>query len=221
MEILLDSAKITEIKQAIDLFDVVGVTTNPSIIAKEKGKYFDILMKIRDELNGRCLHVQVLSKEANQIVKEALYIVEKLDYKNLYIKVPVTPEGLKAMRKLKELEINVTATGIITTEQIILASKYADYAAPYVNRIENIGGTSNNVISNASRIVKEDVKILGASYKNIGQITNSIIAGAQSITVPFELLKQMSYHPYTDWSIDKFDDDFRNQFEGANSILDL
>lgn len=223
MEYLLDTADLSEIKEINDLFPIVGVTTNPTIIANENGDYKTIINNILEVIGTeKMLHVQVLGSKANIIIKEAKLL--KATFKgNLFIKIPVTGEGLKAIRELKKEGFNITATGILTSQQIVMASEAgADYMAPYVNRADNIGGDGVRVVEEAYKILSRNKnnksKILGASFKNVKQVHDSILAGAESVTVGTEVLKQMIYHPYTDWSIDKFESDWKKVY-GANKTL--
>lgn len=226
MEYLLDTANLKEIKEINDLFPIAGVTTNPTIIANEKKDYKEIINGILEILGTeKMLHVQTLGKTADVIIKEAKLL--KSNFKgNLYIKIPVMAEGLKAMAELKKEGFNITATGILTSQQIVMASEAgADYMAPYVNRADNIGGDGIKLVEEAYKILdrKKDnkSKILGASYKNVRQVHNSILAGAKAVTVPSDILKQLIYHPYTDWSIEKFESDWGKVYGDGKTLLDI
>ena len=226
MEYLLDTANLEEIKYFTEKFPIEGVTTNPSIIASEKGDYKNIINSILEIIGTeKMLHVQVLGREADIIIKEAELL--KATFKgNLYIKIPVSDEGLKAITELKKRGFNITATGILTSQQIVLAAKAgADYMAPYVNRADNIGGDGLKVVKEAykilNRIPDNKAKILGASYKNVKQVHESILVGAEAVTVAPDVLKQMIYHPYTDWSIEKFESDWGKVYGTGKNLLDL
>ena len=147
-------------------------------------------------------------------------------YANLYIKIPVSAEGLKAMGVLKKEGFNITATGILTSQQIVMAVQAgADYMAPYVNRADNINGDGVRVVEEAYGIISRDkncrAKILGASFKNVKQVHDAILAGAESVTVGTDVLKQLIYHPYTDWSIDKFNSDWGKVYGNGKTLLDI
>ncbi|MCP1222944.1 fructose-6-phosphate aldolase [Sebaldella sp. S0638] len=226
MEYLLDTANLEEIKYFNEKFPIVGVTTNPTIIANEKGDYKKIINSILEIIGTeKMLHVQVLGRDAETIIKEAGLLKETLKG-NLYIKIPVSDEGLKAMAVLKKKGFNITATGILTSQQIVFAAQAgADYMAPYVNRADNIGGDGVRVVSEAYEILSRNkdnkAKILGASYKNVKQVHDSILAGAEAVTVGSDVLKQMIYHPYTDWSIDKFESDWGKVYGNGKNLLDI
>ena len=225
MEYLLDTANLEEIRYFNEKFPIEGVTTNPTIIANEKGDYKKIINSILDIIGNKMLHVQVLGREAETIIKEA-ELLKKNFSGNLYIKIPVSDEGLRAMTELKKRGFNITATGILTSQQIVMAAKSgADYMAPYVNRADNIGGDGIKVVGDAYEILKRDqnctAKILGASYKNVKQVHDSILAGAEAVTVGPDVLKQMIYHPYTDWSIEKFESDWGKVYGTGKTLLDI
>ena len=226
MEYLLDTANLEEIKYFNGKFPIVGVTTNPTIIANENGDYKKIINSILAIIGTeKMLHVQVLGREADIIIKEAELLKDTFEG-NLYIKIPVSDEGLKAMSELKNRGFNITATGILTSQQIVMAVQAgADYMAPYVNRADNINGDGVRVVEEAYRIISRDkncrAKILGASFKNVKQVHDAILAGAESVTVGTDVLKQLIYHPYTDWSIDKFNSDWGKAYGNGKTLLDI
>ena len=226
MEYLLDTANLEEIKYFNGKFPIVGVTTNPTIIANENGDYKKIINSILAIIGTeKMLHVQVLGREADIIIKEAELLKDTFEG-NLYIKIPVSDEGLKAMSELKKSGFNITATGILTSQQIVMAAKAgADYMAPYVNRADNIGGDGVKVVRDAFDILSRDknnkAKILGASFKNVKQVHESILAGAEAVTVGSDVLKQMIYHPYTDWGIEKFESDWGKVYGSGKTLIDI
>lgn len=226
MEYLLDTGNIEEIKSINNLFPLSGVTTNPTIIAAEKKEFEKIVRDILGVIGDKkMLHIQVLGRTAEIMVEEAEKLRDRFQG-NLYIKVPVSMEGLKAISMLKQNGFMVTATGILTSEQIVAAAKAgADYMAPYVNRVDNIGSDGIRVVKEAyevlSRDKKKSSKILGASYKNIRQVHDSILAGAEAVTLPPDILKQMVYHPYTDWSIEKFENDWAKVYGRGKTLVDI
>ena len=226
MEYLLDTANLEEIRYFNEKFPIAGVTTNPTIIANENGDYKKIIDGILAIIGTeKMLHIQVLGRDADTVIKEAELLKDNF-MGNIYIKIPVSDEGLKAMAELKKKGFNITATGILTSQQIVMSAKAgADYMAPYVNRADNIGGDGVRVVREAAEILKRDqnstAKILGASYKNVKQVHESILAGAEAVTVGADVLKQMIYHPYTDWSIDKFESDWGKVYGSGKTLLDI
>ena len=140
MKLIIDDAHIDLIKKIYEYYPVDGVTTNPSILAKSGSQPFDVLKEIRSFIGEETeLHVQVVANVADGMVDDAHRIVKELGA-NTYVKVPSIPEGFKAMKALAKENINITATAIYTPMQAYLAAKCgASYAAPYVNRIDNLG----------------------------------------------------------------------------------
>lgn len=220
---VLDTANINAIRKAMDLYPMSGVTTNPSIIAKEKRDLLDIINDIRNAIGkDTMLHVQTLSETAEGIIQEAHYLREKIQG-NLYIKIPVTGQGIKAIKQLKKENYNITATAIITANQALMAGVAgADFVAPYVNRIDNISGNGVNVVREILQEFKLydlKTKVLAASFKNVQQISEVSKLGVDAITVPLDLLEKTIEHPLTDWSIDQFISDWEKTYKTNKIIL--
>ncbi len=216
MLILLDTANIEDIKKGIEYYPIAGVTTNPTIVSKEKTDFLKLVKDIKNVIgDNRCLHVQALGMKAEDIVEEALYL-NKILGENIYIKIPVIPEGIKAMKILHEKGIKITATAVITPQQgLIAAMSGASFIAPYVNRIDNISGNGINVVKEISQLLKIhglNSKILAASFKNVEQVHKASLAGAQSVTIPLNILENLLYHPLTDSSVDNFIKDWENVY---------
>lgn len=215
MELILDTGNVKEIKELCTILPVDGVTTNPTIVSKEKKKFVDLIKEI-DEIVGEDIpiHGQVLSTEFEDIVEEALFI-SKIR-KNMYVKIPVTSNGLRAIKELKKQEIKITATAIFTAHQGFLAAKAgADYAAPYVNRLDNISADGVNTVKDLVSIIdkyKLNIKVLAASFKNAQQVIELMKAGVHSVTVPPDIAKAMMNHPLTDWSVERFIEDWEAVF---------
>jgi len=206
--ILLDTANLDEIKRGMDYYPIEGVTTNPSIIAREKTNFLQLISAIRETIGpDRMLHVQTVGLVSEDIVAEGSYLNELLG-ENFYVKIPVIPEGIKAMKILKNKGIKTTATAIFTPQQVVMATRAgASYAAPYINRIDNILGDGIRVVEDISKIIethKLDIKILGASFKNVEQVHKACLAGAHSVTMPMDILEGLVKHPLTSASVTKF-----------------
>ncbi|MFD3157850.1 fructose-6-phosphate aldolase [Haloimpatiens sp. FM7330] len=222
---LLDTANLEQIKRAFDLYPMSGVTTNPTIISKENRSFIQILKDIRNIIGeDKMLHVQSLSKKAEDIVKEAEYLNETIGG-NLYIKIPVIPEGIKAMKILKEKGIKITATAIFTAEQALMAAiAGAEFVAPYVNRIDNISGDGVDVVAQIVQLFELhniDAKVLAASFKNVQQVHEVALTGAQSVTINAEIMDKLLAHPLTDWSVDQFVNDWESVYGEGKLTLDV
>ena len=169
MKLLIDDANIDEIRRLYDLYPIDGVTTNPSILAKSGRQPYDVLKEIREFIGEEAdLHVQVIAKDAEGMIEDAHRIVKELG-QNTYVKIPCIPEGFKAMKALKKEGICTTGTAIYTAMQAYLAAKSgASYAAPYVNRIDNMGYNGVGVakeIQDIFEIHGLDCGILAASFR--------------------------------------------------------
>lgn len=220
MLILLDTANIDSIKHINDIYPLDGVTTNPTIISKEKKDFICILKEIRDIIGKeKMLHVQVIGSKAEEMIEEAIYLNEKIGG-NLYVKIPVTEQGIKAMKELSKKGYKITATAIFTAQQALMAAKAgAEFVAPYVNRIDNLMADGIKVVSDIVSIFEIyniNSKVLAASFKNTEQIHNACLKGAHSVTVNEDLIKQLIYHPSTDLSVDNFIRDWEMQY-GKNT----
>jgi fructose-6-phosphate aldolase 2 len=222
---LLDTANLEDIKKAYTFYPMDGVTTNPTIISKEKGRFLDILKDIRKIIgNESMLHVQAVSLTAEKMVEEAEYLNSVIGG-NLYIKIPVIPEGIKAMKILKQKGIKTTATAIFTAQQALMAAVAgAAFVAPYVNRIDNISGDGVDVVAQIVQLLSQydlDAKVLAASFKNVQQVHSVALVGGQSVTVNLEILDAMLKHPLTDWSINQFVSDWESVYGIGKTTLDV
>lgn len=223
---MIDSADIKAVEYAFNTFPMSGVTTNPTLIAQEKRNFLSILQDLREVIGSTAyLHIQPISVTAEGIIAEAKYLTSKLGsfMANTYIKIPVIPEGIKAMRLLKQEGYNITATAIVTPQQALMAATAgAEYLAPYINRIENIGGDSIKTVQDIVTCLKvgnlTSAKVLGASFKNTLQVHNTILAGAHSVTINPTTLNNLLEHPLTEWSVKKFIEDWEEQYQSSSII---
>lgn len=225
MQYILDTADVNYIKKAIDLYPIEGVTTNPTIIAKEKRDFKSIIKDIREVIGKeKMLHVQCISLKAEDMVKEALYINELVG-ENIYVKIPVIPEGIKAIKLLKKQDIKTTATAIFTPQQALMAAiAGADYVAPYVNRLDNISGDGVRVVSEIVQLFNINnlnTKVLAASFKNVEQVHKVCLTGAHSVTVNKDLFEKLIKHPLTDWSVETFIKDWHQQYGENKNLIDV
>ena len=224
MEYILDTADIEAIRHCNEFYPLAGVTTNPSIIAKENRNFWDIVKEIRDIIGpDKTFFAQTVQKTADKIVEEAKLMNEKSGGE-FCVKIPICEEGLKATMELKKLGIKVLMTAIFTPAQALIAAKAgADYVAPYVNRLDNIIGDGCEVVA---QIVEQfaiydlPCKVLAASFKNAEQVHKCALSGCQYVTVTDDVLKAVITHPMTDAAISGFDKDWQNVY-GEKTILDF
>ncbi len=221
---ILDTANLDAIRHCNEYYPLAGVTTNPSIIAKEKSDFWTLMKSIREIIGEeKMLHVQTTQKTAEGIVEEAKLLNKELGG-NFFIKIPIGEEGLKATKQLKKLGIGVTITAIFTPAQALLAATAgASFVAPYVNRLDNIIGDGVEV---AAEIVKQlekyhsDCKVLVASFKTAEQVHKCASVGCHSMTVTAEILRTVISHPMTDSAIAGFEKDWASVY-GDKTILDF
>ncbi|MDR5586279.1 fructose-6-phosphate aldolase [Clostridium aquiflavi] len=213
---VLDTANLQEIKRAYEFYPMEGVTTNPSIISKEKEDFIKILKNIREIIgNDSMLHAQVLSLKAEDMIEEAKYIAEQVGG-NIYIKIPVTPDGIKAIKILNKAGYKITATAIFTPQQALIAAKAgAHFVAPYVNRIDNISGNGVEVVGEIIKLLEFNslnTKVLAASFKNVQQVNEVALRGCQSVTVGSDIMDKLIEHPLTELSVKQFINDWENAY---------
>ncbi|MEG2801233.1 MAG: transaldolase family protein, partial [Longicatena sp.] len=187
MELILDTADTQAIKELNELLCIQGVTTNPTIITKSGKPFDEVVKEIIAILNeNQKLFIQVVSTTCDEMVEEARYICS-LRPKNMVVKIPVTNEGYKAIKKCKALGLEVLATAIYTSQQAFLAAlSGADYLAPYVNRMDNYGDGVLDVIDLLAMLKNANMqtKVIAASFKNTQQVHSLLVAGIQAITLP-------------------------------------
>jgi transaldolase len=205
MKIFIDTANVNEIKEAATWGILDGVTTNPSLIAKEGRDLKEVIEEICSIVDGP-ISAEVISLECNKMVEEALELVKL--HKNIVIKIPMCIEGLKAVKILNEKNIKTNVTLIFSSQQALLAAKAgATYVSPFVGRLDDIGMVGTNLIDEVSAIFKNHsikTEIIAASIRNPIHASECAIAGADIATIPFNVLKQMAKHPLTDIGIEKF-----------------
>ena len=222
---LLDTADAREIARCFDLFPVAGVTTNPTLIAKERRPFYDILTDIRNVIGeATMLHVQVLGTDAETMVAEANQLRDRFG-SGILPKIPVTPQGLKAIRILAASGFSVNATAIGAPLQALLAARAgAAFTAPYVNRIDNLGGDGVGVVANIVRLFSLhglSTKVLTASFKNVQQVQAVALAGAHCATLAPDLLDLIVSHPLTDSGVAGFMADWAAAYGCDVTTLDL
>lgn len=226
MEFIVDTVNLEEIKDAVEHMPIVGVTSNPSIVKQTSPEnFFEHMRKIREIIGmERSLHVQVISKNSDEMVAEAHRILKEID-DQVYIKVPVSYEGIKAIKTLKAEGVKVTATAVYDLMQAYMAlAANVDYIAPYVNRIGNLGADPMDLISNLSDRIAVDgysTKIVAASFKGVQQVRDSFNFGAHAITAPVAVLKQIFANPNIEKAVDDFNKDWYAMYGENVGICEL
>ena len=224
MELMFDNANIETLTKYAEIYPYVAVTSNPTIVKAEgKINFFDHFRKVRKLIGVNMgLHIQVVSTKSEEIIKEAEKIVEEID-EEVYIKIPVTEEGLKAIKVLKARGFKITATAVYTQMQGLVAiAAGADYIAPYFNRIESRGEDAAAIISAFRSNIDfsgAKTKILAASFHTGKQVSKAIAAGADAITIQPKLLTDIIHADYIDEAVETFAEDWRMS-QGSNNLLD-
>ena len=226
MLILIDDADLTKIEELYNMYPYDGVTTNPTILSKTGNPNpMDQLKKIRALIpSDAMLHAQVLSTEADDMVKEAKHMVSVLG-ENTYIKVPVTANGLKAISILSKEGINVTATAIYGVLPAFMAAKAgAKFLAPYVNRLDNLGHDGVQIAKDIHTMVKSaayEAEVLGASFKNSQQVLEMGKFGIGSVTVNPDTLKALAFNGVAETAVKDFIHDFEGCCGEGKTMLDF
>jgi len=211
MKFFIDTADVKEIREAHALGLVDGVTTNPSLIAKSGRKFKDVIKEIVSIVDGP-ISAEVISLDAPGMIKEGKELAKI--HKNIVVKLPMTPEGLKATYALSALKIKTNVTLIFTSMQALLAAKAgATYVSPFVGRLDDISQDGMGIIEEIRTIFDNygySSEIIVASIRNPIHVLNSALIGADVATIPYSVMIQLSKHPLTDAGIKKFLEDWQN-----------
>jgi transaldolase len=211
MKFFIDTADVREIREAHELGLVDGVTTNPSLIAKSGRKFKDVIEEIVSIVDGP-ISAEVISLDSPGMIAEALELVKI--HKNIVVKVPMTPEGLKATKVLTEKGIKTNVTLIFSPLQALLAAKAgASYVSPFVGRLDDISQDGMGIIEEIRTIFDNygySSEIIVASVRNPIHVLNSALIGADIATIPYSVMIQLAKHPLTDAGIKKFLADWEN-----------
>lgn len=221
---IIDSADIDEIRKCAEFYPLSGVTTNPTIISREKADFKELLLSIRKIIGpDKMFHIQTTSSDCDTIVKEAVALKELVGG-DFYIKIPITAEGLKATSILHNMGIKVTMTAIFTQQQaLIAAAAGADFVAPYINRLDNIVSDGVHVVEEIVELFKihnVSTRVLAASFKTVEQVHKVAMVGSHAVTVSPDIFNKLIYHPLSLYAVDAFDADWSTVY-GNKKILDL
>ena len=216
MRFFIDTANVEEIRKANDMGVICGVTTNPSLIAKEGRDYAETLKEITSIVDGPISgEVKATTLDAAGMIKEGRAIYA-LDPAHMVVKIPMTAEGLKAIKVLSSEGIPTNCTLIFSTNQALLAARAgATYVSPFLGRLDDISTRGVDLIRDIADIFAVtdlDTQIIAASVRNPIHVTDCALAGADIATVPYSVIEQMVKHPLTDAGIAKFQADYRAVF---------
>ena len=210
MKIFIDTANVKEIEEAVSLGLIDGVTTNPTLMAKEGRDPVQVLKEICNLVSGP-VSAEVISLETVVMVNEARQLVKLA--KNIVVKIPLTKEGLKAVRVLSAEGIKTNVTLCFSAAQALLVAKAgATYVSPFIGRLDDIAQEGMDLISDIKKIFINynfKTQIIVASVRNPMHVVNAALIGADIATIPYNVIEQLIKHPLTDIGINKFLDDYK------------
>ena len=215
MKFFIDTANVEDIRKANDMGVICGVTTNPSLIAKEGRDFNEVIKEITTIVDGPISgEVKATTVDAEGMIAEGREIAKI--HPNMVVKIPMTVEGLKATKVLSSEGIPVNVTLIFSANQAILAANAgAAYVSPFLGRLDDINTPGIDLIRNISEIFDiygYDTEIIAASVRNPIHVTDCALAGADIATVPYKVIEQMTKHPLTDQGLEKFQADYKAVF---------
>lgn len=215
MKLFIDTAKVEDIKAANDMGVICGVTTNPSLIAKEGRDFTEVIREIAQIVDGPISgEVKATTVDAQGMIAEGREIAKI--HKNMIVKIPMTAEGLKAVKVLNSEGIKTNVTLVFTANQALLAARAgATYVSPFLGRLDDISTPGVDLISSIAEIFQIhgiETEIIAASVRHPMHVTECALAGADIATVPFQVIAQMIQHPLTTQGIDKFQADYKAVF---------
>ncbi len=210
MKIFIDTANIDEIKKANDWGVIDGVTTNPTLVAKEGRGFDEVVREIISIVNGP-ISLEVIGIQSDEMVKEAIKM--SAWSQNVVIKIPMTPEGLKAVKILNTKNVKTNVTLVFSVNQAILAAKAgATYVSPFIGRLDDIGHDGMQIVRDMVTIFKEynfKTEIIVASVRHPLHVIEAAKVGAHVATIPFNVIEKMFSHPLTDAGLNKFLNDWK------------
>ena len=211
MKLFVDTANIEEIRKANDMGVICGVTTNPSLIAKEGRDVYEVVKEIASIVDGPISgEVKATTTDAEGMIAEGREIAKL--HKNMVVKIPMTVEGLKACKVLSSEGIKVNMTLIFTANQALLCARAgAAFVSPFLGRLDDISVRGTDLISEVVEIFSIhgiETEIIAASIRHPMHVTDCALAGADIATVPYKVIEQMTHHPLTDAGIEKFQKDY-------------
>lgn len=209
MKFFLDTANLDEIKQAASMGILDGVTTNPSLVAKENRKFKDLVLDICEVVSGP-VSAEVVNTDFAGMLKEAHELAAL--HPNIHVKIPMTREGLKAVKALSDDDIRVNVTLCFSPSQALMAAKAgATFISPFVGRVDDISGVGMDIVSDIRRIYDNygfTTEILAASLRHPLHVVEAALIGADIATMPYKVFDQLFNHPLTDIGLKRFLDDW-------------
>lgn len=211
MKFFIDTANVEDIKKANDMGVICGVTTNPSLIAKEGRVFEGVIAEIASIVDGPISgEVRATTTDAESMIREGREIAKI--HKNMVVKIPMTVEGLKAVKVLSSEGIKTNVTLIFTANQALLAARAgASYVSPFLGRLDDISTKGIDLVAEIAEmfdVAGIETEIIAASVRNPIHVTECALAGADIATVPYKVIEQMTHHPLTDAGIEKFKQDY-------------
>lgn len=215
MKFFIDTANVDDIRKANDMGVICGVTTNPSLIAKEGRDFNEVIKEITSIVDGPISgEVKATTVDAEGMIAEGREIASI--HPNMVVKIPMTVEGLKAVKVLAAEGIKTNVTLIFTANQALLAAEAgATYVSPFLGRLDDISQPGIDLISDIVTIFDNygyETEIIAASIRNPIHVTDCALAGADIATIPYNVIQQMTKHPLTDAGIEKFQADYKAVF---------
>lgn len=215
MKFFIDTANVEDIKRANDMGVICGVTTNPSLIAKEGRDFNEVIKEITSIVDGPISgEVKATTVDAEGMIREGREIAAI--HPNMVVKIPMTVEGLKAVKVLSAEGIKTNVTLIFTANQALLAAEAgATYVSPFLGRLDDINQPGIELVRTIAEIFAVygyETEIIAASVRNPIHVTDCALAGADIATVPYKVIEQMTKHPLTDQGIEKFQADYKAVF---------
>ena len=215
MRFFIDTANVEDIKKANDMGVICGVTTNPSLIAKEGRVFEEVIAEIASIVDGPISgEVKATTTDAEGMIREGREIAKI--HPNMVVKIPMTAEGLKAVKVLSAEGVKTNVTLIFTANQALLAARAgATYVSPFLGRLDDISVRGVDLINEIAQIFEVagiETEIIAASIRNPMHITDCALAGADIATVPYKVIEQMTHHPLADAGIKKFQEDYISVF---------
>ena len=215
MRFFVDTANVEEIRKANDMGVICGVTTNPSLIAKEGRDFNEVIKEITSIVDGLISgEVKATTTDAEGMIAEGREIAKI--HPNMVVKIPMTVEGLKAVKVLSAEGVKTNVTLIFTANQALLAARAgATYVSPFLGRLDDISVKGSELIEEIAEMFAVsgiETQIIAASIRNPIHVTECALAGADIATVPYKVIEQMTHHPLTDAGIEKFQADYKAVF---------